>query len=90
MTITATIRVPTETRDSLARQAAGQGISLSALLTKLARDYAREEWFRAEREASRLDALNPEAMAEQDLWEETDEDLVGIYGWHDDHDLDGA
>ncbi|MDR1188992.1 MAG: hypothetical protein LBK95_16345 [Bifidobacteriaceae bacterium] len=40
----------------------------------------RDDWFRSEREASRLDALNPEAMAEQALWEETDEDLDDLPG----------
>jgi DNA-binding transcriptional regulator/RsmH inhibitor MraZ len=85
MTATTTIRVPVETRDSLAQQAAGLGVSLSAMLTEQARQYAREEWFRAEREASRLDALNPEAMAEQELWEETaDEDLEAYLGDDDD------
>ncbi|MDR0592617.1 MAG: hypothetical protein LBG60_05030 [Bifidobacteriaceae bacterium] len=71
MTVTTTIRVPVATRDSLAKQASGKGLSVSAMLTEQARAYEREEWFRASREASRLDSLNPEAMAEQALWEET-------------------
>ncbi|MDR1188126.1 MAG: hypothetical protein LBK95_11845 [Bifidobacteriaceae bacterium] len=87
-TATTTIRVPVETRDSLARQAEGLGLSLSAMLTDQARKYTREEWFRSAREAARLDALDPETMAEQELWEETDEDFGELLGdGHDRPDL---
>jgi hypothetical protein len=55
-TDTATIRVTRETRDLLARQASERGVSLSAMLSDLANDVAREAIFRAERDATRADA----------------------------------
>jgi uncharacterized protein (DUF1778 family) len=70
-TPTATIRVTRETRDLLAREASERGVSLSAMLADLARDVAREAVFRSEREATRADAVNRDAMAEQRVWEAT-------------------
>lgn len=70
-TPTATIRVTRETRDLLARQASERGVSLSTMLADLARAVARESIFRSEREATRADASNREAMAEQREWEAT-------------------
>ena len=70
-TPTATIRVTRETRDLLAQQASERGVSLSTMLADLARDAAREAIFRSEREATRADAANPDAMAEQRMWEAT-------------------
>jgi hypothetical protein len=70
-TSTATIRVTRETRDLLAREASERGVSLSAMLADLARDMLREAIFRSEREATRADAVNSEAMAEQHEWEAT-------------------
>lgn len=55
-TDTATIRVTRETRDLLARQASERGLSLSAMLA----DLAREVIFRAERAATRADAVETE------------------------------
>jgi len=66
-TDTATIRVPRETRDLLAHQAQERGISLSAMLT----DVAREGIFRAEREAAIADARASGARAEDREWEAT-------------------
>jgi hypothetical protein len=68
-TETATIRVTRETRDLLARQASERGVSLSAMLSELARDVAREAVFRSEREASRADAGSGEVRAEEREWE---------------------
>jgi post-segregation antitoxin (ccd killing protein) len=71
---TATIRVPRQTRDSLAERARERGISLSALLTDLAEQAWRDDAYRSEREATRAEANDPEALAEYRLWEATLED----------------
>ncbi|MCB0871383.1 MAG: hypothetical protein KDB52_11170 [Solirubrobacterales bacterium] len=70
-TETTTIRVPRETRDRLASQAADRGISLSAMLTRFANQGERDAVFRAEREASVLDGSNPDVLAEDDEWSAT-------------------
>ena len=70
-TPTATIRVTRETRDLLAQQASERGVSLSMMLADLARDVTQEAIFRSEREATRADAANRDAMAEQRVWEAT-------------------
>ena len=74
---TATIRVTRETRDLLAEQARERGVSLSSMLTELARDVAREAVFRSEREAARTDASSPEALREERAWESALGDGVG-------------
>jgi uncharacterized protein (DUF1778 family) len=74
---TATIRVTRETRDLLARQAHERGMSLSAMLTELARDVARDAVFRSEREAVRADASNREALHEERAWESALRDGLG-------------
>jgi antitoxin MazE7 len=66
---TATIRVTRETRDLLADQARERGMSLSAMLTELARDVAREAVFRSEREAARTDVSNRDVLREERDWE---------------------
>lgn len=71
MSVTATIRVPRETRDSLAVRARERGVSLSSLLTEFARHAERAEALRSEREATRADIADPEARTEYDLWETT-------------------
>ena len=71
MTVTATIRVSRETRDSLAARARERGVSLSSLLTEFARRAERAEALRSEREATRADMAAPEARAEYGLWEAT-------------------
>jgi hypothetical protein len=71
MTATATIRVPRETRDSLAARARERGVSLSSLLTEFARRAERAEALRSEREATRADMADPEGRAEHSLWEAT-------------------
>ena len=68
---TTTIRVPRETRDLLAARARDRGISLSSLLTEFARRTERAEALRSEREATRADMDDPEALAEYRLWEAT-------------------
>jgi hypothetical protein len=71
MTVTATIRVPRETRDLLAARARERGVSLSSLLTEFARRAERADAYLSEREASRAEAGDPEALAEAELWEAT-------------------
>jgi uncharacterized protein (DUF1778 family) len=66
---TATIRVTRETRDLLAEQARERGMSLSSMLTELARDVAREAVFRSERDAARTDASNRDVLREERAWE---------------------
>lgn len=68
-TETTTIRVTKTTRDRLSHEARERGVSVSELLTRLARDIERERMFASEREATRLDALNPDAVAEYELWD---------------------
>jgi uncharacterized protein (DUF1778 family) len=74
---TATIRVTRETRDLLADQARTRGMSLSAMLSELARDVAHEAVFRSEREATRRDASNRDALREEREWEAALGDGVG-------------
>ncbi|MEX2447885.1 MAG: hypothetical protein WD404_03975 [Solirubrobacterales bacterium] len=76
MTVTATIRVPRETRDRLAARARERGVSLSSLLTEFARAAERAEALRSEREATRADMADPEAQAEYRLWEATASDGI--------------
>lgn len=71
---TATIRVTRATRDLLAAQARERGLSLAALLAEIADEREWEAIWESEREASRLDASNPEALAELQEWEATLED----------------
>jgi hypothetical protein len=70
-TDTATIRVSRDTRDLLAEQARERGVSLSAMLTDLARQAQRESIFRAEREATRRDAAATDVQDEDRDWEAT-------------------
>jgi hypothetical protein len=69
MAATATIRVPRETRDRLAARARERGVSLSSLLVEFARRAERADALRSEREATRVDAANPELEAEDRYWE---------------------
>ncbi|MGH2855701.1 MAG: type II toxin-antitoxin system antitoxin MazE7 [Solirubrobacteraceae bacterium] len=73
---TATIRVARGTRDLLAEQARQRGVSLSALLAKIAREQEIEAIFEAERQATLADAQNPAALEEMRLWEATLEDGI--------------
>jgi hypothetical protein len=68
---TATIRVTRATRDLLAKQARSQGTSLAALLADLAREREAQSIWDSEREASSVDAENPEVGAEELAWETT-------------------
>jgi len=75
-TPTATIRVPRETRDRLAARARERGVSLSSLLTEFARRAERASALRSEREATRAEAGDPDALAEIGLWEATLDDGI--------------
>jgi hypothetical protein len=70
-TETATIRVTRSTRDRLAKQALAQGISVASLLADIAREREESLIWSSEREASRLDAENLAAAAEDRAWEAT-------------------
>lgn len=52
-------------------------MSLSAMLTELARDVAREAVFRSEREAARADASTRDVLREEREWEAVLGDGVG-------------
>lgn len=69
MAATATIRVPRETRDLLAARARRRGVSLSSLLTELARRVERADALRSERDASRADVGRTDREAEEREWE---------------------
>lgn len=75
-TETATIRVPRETRDLLAKQARERGLSLSTMLAELARGTERAEILRAERDATRADAGDTAVRAEEHDWEAVLDDGV--------------
>jgi hypothetical protein len=70
-TQTATIRVARSTRDRLAEQARVRGVSLASLLAEVARKGEAELIWSAEREASSIDAQNPDVAAEDRVWETT-------------------
>jgi hypothetical protein len=76
-TRSATIRVSQQTRDLLAAQASDRGLSLAALLAELAQEGRRASIWRAEREATRIDAGSAEARAELRDWEATLKDGLG-------------
>jgi len=76
-TETATIRVTRETRDLLARQASERGMSLSTMLSELAREVTLEAVFRSEREASRADVGVPAVRAEERDWGAAAGDGIG-------------
>ena len=73
-TETSTIRVTRATRDLLAGQARDRGMSLASLLAEIAQERRREAIWCSEREASAIDAQNPDARAELRDWEATLED----------------
>jgi len=63
-----TVRVSLRTRDRLAAQARERGVSISALLEELAAGADREAIFRAEREATRVEAGNQAGREEEGDW----------------------
>ena len=71
MTMTATIRVPVATRDTLAQLADADGTSLSGYLTELAREQRRAAILASAREEASEFENNPAARAEFELWEGT-------------------
>lgn len=68
---TTTIRVSRDTRDLLAEQARLRGESLSSMLARFAKQVEREAAFRSEREATRTEIGNADAVAEEREWEAT-------------------
>ena len=76
MSMTATIRVPVETRDYLTELAEQQNSSLSKYLTDLAKRERRAAIIAAAREEARDFENSPEAQAEFELWEGTLEDGI--------------
>lgn len=66
---TATIRVPLETRDLLAKQARAEGVSISAALTQWAHEREREVAFLSERKATLADAGVNSVATEEREWE---------------------
>jgi hypothetical protein len=77
MSATATIRVPRETRDSLAEIAERQGVSISRLLTLFASREHLHAIYATERTAMTNDLANPDAAAEYELWDEAGADDLG-------------
>jgi predicted DNA-binding ribbon-helix-helix protein len=73
-TETSTIRVSRATRDLLAEQARERGLSLAALLGEIAEARRREDTWRSEHEANRIDAQNSDTQAELREWDETLDD----------------
>ena len=71
MTATATIRVPVATRDALAEAAKLQGLSLSGLLTHLAKREQRAAILAAARQEAIDFENDPAAQEEFRLWGET-------------------
>jgi len=76
MSMTATIRVPVETRDQFTELANQQGSSVSKYLSDLAKRERRAAIIAAAREEALLDESNPLAAAEYELWEGTLEDGI--------------
>jgi hypothetical protein len=74
---TATIRVRRETRDLLAEQASAEGVSLSSLLARFAREHQNAELWRSERAASNADAADAAAREEDSGWDATLADGIG-------------
>lgn len=68
---TTTIRVTRETRDLLAAQARAQGLSVTALVDRLARSNERAEMFHEERRLWRAEAHGTGVAAEDAAWEDT-------------------
>ena len=76
MSATATIRVPTETRDSLAEIAERQGVSVSRLLTLFASREHLHATYAAERDGTISDLADPATAAEYELWDEAAADVI--------------
>ncbi|MDR0283650.1 MAG: hypothetical protein LBI33_01975 [Propionibacteriaceae bacterium] len=76
MSTTATIRVPTRTRDQLARLAEQTGVSLSGYLSDLAQRERRAAILAAARQEALDFETNPAAQAEFALWEEAPADGI--------------
>jgi len=68
---TTTIRVTRETRDLLSAQARAEGMSITALVDRLARSNARAEIFWEERRLWRIEANSSEVTTEDAAWDET-------------------
>lgn len=77
-TPTTTIRVSVETRNRLAAQARERGVSIAALLTELAMRTEHEAILRAERDATRADAVRHAVRDEDRDWDDTIGDGLGL------------
>lgn len=75
-TPTTTIRVPVPTRDRLAAQARERGVSMAVLLAELAADAERDAAFRAERDATRVEAARQSVRDENRDWDVTTGDGI--------------
>jgi hypothetical protein len=73
---TATIRVARTTRDRLAEQARQEGVSISSLLAKIAREQELEAIYESERQARLAEDGDPAVEEEMRLWESTLEDGI--------------
>ena len=76
MAMTATIRVPVETRDRLALVATKRGQSLSGYLTSLSREQFKAVIAESARQEALMDAANPSAREEYAVWEGTLDDGI--------------
>jgi len=73
---TATIRVPRETRDLLAKVAEDRGTSVAKLIIEFASREHLHQIYADERRAWAADLANPEFLAELDLWDSADLDDI--------------
>ncbi|MDR0959471.1 MAG: hypothetical protein LBM23_03815 [Propionibacteriaceae bacterium] len=69
------VRVSDEAHEILSRLSKRDHSSIPDLIERLARQAEWEEICRQEREAFVKDLENPEAMADYDLWDSTDDDI---------------
>ena len=76
MSTTATIRVPTQTRDQLVELAAARRQSVASYIATLAKREQRAAILAAARQEARDDALNPLAVDEYAVWEDAVDDGI--------------
>jgi hypothetical protein len=74
MASTATIRVPVETRDRLAKVAEQRGVSVAHLLTEYATSEHIHQIYADERRSWSEALANPQFVAELDEWDATEPD----------------
>lgn len=76
MGLTATIRVPVETRDRLAKVAESRGVSVAHLLTEYATSEHIHQIYIDERRAWSEALANPQFVAELDEWDAAEPDEI--------------